>query len=403
MAPDFTNTEIAFRSKSTAELERARWLFRSVQSPWLVRAGAPLAEMALKLGLPVKGIVERTLFHQFCGGETIETCRRTIAELARFKVGTILDYSVEGLATDGGFEATARELSNAIAFAEGRPEVPFGVFKASGIARGELLAKVQRKASLSDDENAEVLRGKARFDALCAEASRRGVRLFVDAEEAAIQDVVDAWTREAMARHNRDRVLIYGTIQMYRRDRLAFLENERALARDGGYGLGFKLVRGAYLEKERREAEASQRPSPLWATKAETDRAYDHALVICLEAIAEGEALAMCAGTHNDNSMALLADKVDALGLRRDDPRVFTAQLLGMSDNLTFNLAEAGFNAAKYVPYGPVELVFPYLVRRAQENSAVAGQTGRELSRIDAELRRRRSAGLVPGTPRAVV
>lgn len=403
MALDFTNTEIAFRSKSTADLERARWLFRAVQYPWLVRAGAPLAETALKLGLPIKPLVEHTLFKQFCGGETIETCARTIAELARFHVGTILDYSVEGLDTDRGFDATAKELGRAIAFAEGRKDVPFSVFKASGIARGELLAKIQRRVALSAEEQAEADRGRARFDTLCDEAQRRGVRLFVDAEEAAIQDVVDAWTRQAMARHNRDRIIVYGTLQMYRRDRLAFLENERQLARAGGYGLGFKLVRGAYLEKERRDAEAEGRPSPLWDTKEETDRAYDRALVLCLEAIAAGEPLEVCAGTHNEASTRLLAEQCDALGLKHDERRISAAQLLGMSDHLTFNLAAAGFNAAKYVPYGPVELVFPYLVRRAQENSAVQGQTGRELSRIEAELRRRRGSQRAPSAPRTVV
>jgi proline dehydrogenase len=403
MALDFSNTEIAFRSKSTEELSRARWLFRAVQWPWLVRAGAPVAELALKLRLPIKSLIEHTLFKQFCGGETIETCATTIADLWRHRVGTILDYSVEGLATDAGFEATAAELRRSIAFAEKRAEVPFAVFKASGIARGALLAKSQRGEALSADESAEWTRSKARFDGLCEEASRRNVRLFVDAEEASIQDVVDQWTRDAMARHNRGRVVLYGTLQLYRRDRTAFLANERRLARDGGYGLGFKLVRGAYLEKERREAAASGRPSPLWDTKAETDRAYDEALVECLEAIAGGELLEVCAGTHNEASLRLLAETVDRLRLARSDARVSAAQLLGMSDHLTFNLAASGFNAAKYVPYGPVELVFPYLVRRAEENSSVQDQTGRELSRIEAELRRRRDAGTAFQAPRAVV
>jgi len=403
MALDFTNTEIAFRSKSDEDLQRAKWLFRAVQYPWLVRTGAPLAEMAMKFGLPVKPLLEHTMFRHFCGGETIEASTPTIADLARFNVGTILDYSVEGLESEAGFDATLEELIKGIVFAEGRREVPFSVFKLSGIARHGLLSKKQRKESLSTTEVSEWDRVHARFRRLTAEAAKRQVRLFVDSEDAAIQDIVDTLTREAMAECNREHPVIYGTLQLYRRDRPAFLEEERRRARDGGYVLAFKLVRGAYLEGERQAAEAAGVPSPLWSSKEETDAAYDRALVTCVQAVASGERLALCAGTHNEESNALLAKQVDELKLSHDDPRIYTAQLLGMSDHLTFNLAAAGFNAAKYVPYGPVELVFPYLVRRAQENSAVAGQTGRELLRIEAELKRRRESRAGGGVSRSIV
>jgi proline dehydrogenase len=389
MALSFANTEIAFRSKSDSALRRSYWIFRAFAHPWLVRTGTGSLRVALALRLPVQGLIKRTVFRQFCGGETIAECQPTIEELARYRIGTILDVAVEGREGEEEFDATAAEVERTIDLAEGNPSIPFCVFKVSGLARVALLEKVASKVRLSPAEQEEWARVRQRVERLCAQAHAKGVSIFLDAEESWIQGPIDDLATEMMAAFNRKRAIVWNTIQLYRRGSLEFLRESHRKADVGGYLLGLKLVRGAYMEKERARAAEQGVESCILPDKAATDANYDDALRFCVDRL---DRIAIVAGTHNEASTRLLAKLLDQRGLRRDDPRVYFSQLLGMSDHLSFNLAAEGYNVCKYVPYGPVRAVVPYLTRRAEENTSIRGQIGRELALVVQERRRRRTS-----------
>lgn len=388
MALRFANTEIAFRSKSDAALRRADWLFRTFAHPGVVRTGTGLLRTALALHLPVEWLVKRTVFRQFCGGETIAECKPTIEALWRDRIGTILDIADEGHEDETDFDRTAAEIARTIDLAAGNPAIPFCVFKMTGVARFALLEKVDAKQPLDAREGDEWARAKARVERVCAHAHAKGVRLFIDAEESWIQDAIDEVATAMMARFNKKTAIIYNTLQLYRRGRLEFLRESHRQAAEGGYQLGMKLVRGAYMEKERARAAALGTDSCILPDKAATDAAYDAALAFSVEHL---DRIAIVAGTHNEASTLLLTELMDKHAIRRDDPRVYFSQLFGMSDHLSYNLAAEGYNVAKYVPYGPVRSVVPYLTRRAAENTAIGGQIGRERALILEERRRRRS------------
>lgn len=379
----FNDTAIAFAHKSDGQLRKARLLFKSFNVPGLLTMGPGLAKLAVAMGL--KGIIKRTIFEQFCGGEDIETCREAIQRLAQSNIGTILDYSVEGEETEDVFEHTCAEIIHTIETAAGNKHIPFSVFKTTGIIRFALLEKVSAKSTLTEAEMAEWGRGRERFSRICARAAELKVRIFVDAEESWIQDAIDRLTEAMMAEHNRHSAIVYNTIQLYRHDRLQYLKTQIV---DTTHFLGFKLVRGAYMEKERERAAAMGYESPIQPDKSASDRDYDEALKQCVHHI---DRVSICAGTHNENSSTLLMKLMVEKGLARNDSRVYFSQLLGMSDHISYNLSHAGYNVAKYVPYGPVKAVIPYLTRRAMENTSVAGQVGRELGLIEQELKRRKS------------
>ncbi|MES2154709.1 MAG: proline dehydrogenase family protein [bacterium] len=388
MALSFTNTEIAFQSKTDAALRRSSWIFRAFGHPWLVRTGTALLRGSLALHLPVRGLIKRTMFRQFCGGESIAECGPTIEALARYRIGTILDVAVEGREEEAEFDGTADEVERTIDLAAGNPSIPFCVFKLTGVARFGLLEQVSGGSPLAPRERAEWERVTARVRRLCARAHEKHVRIFVDAEESWIQDAVDAVATEMMATFNTQTAIVFNTIQLYRRGRLEFLRESLRHATEGRYRLGLKLVRGAYMEKERaRSARLGVEPSIL-PDKTATDAAYDEALAFSVEHL---DLIDLVAGTHNEASTLLLTRLMESRGLKRDDPRVFFSQLLGMSDHLSYNLAHDGYNVCKYVPYGPVRAVVPYLTRRAAENTSIRGQTGRELALILQERRRRRA------------
>ncbi len=383
----FEDTKVAFSHKSDRELQKARLLFRTIQYPWLVKAGSACAKAALRIGLPIEGLVRRTIFEQFCGGEAIDDSGETIEALAKGGVGSILDYSAEGKEREEVFEAATEELLKTVEKAGAEERIPFCVFKVTAIARYELLEKVSKNDPLTYQEEAEMERVRARVDRICKRTYERGTRIFIDAEESWYQDAIDGLAREMMRAYNRDAPRIFTTVQLYRRDRLEFLKREMDRALDEGYRFAVKLVRGAYMEKERSRAAEKGYPDPIQADKQATDQAFDQAIEACLQRIDE---LAFCAGTHNESSCHYLAERMDELGLAKDDPRVHFSQLLGMGDHLSFVLADRGYNVSKYVPYGPVRDVLPYLIRRAQENTSVKGQSGRELQLIEKELKRRR-------------
>jgi proline dehydrogenase len=394
----FDNTAIAFATKGDAQMRKAHLLFSSLSQPWLVRFGIPLSAWALRVGLPgVRLAVRHTVFEQFCGGESIEQCDAAVEALGRFGVQSILDYSVEGEKSEEGFEATARETIATIEWAATHPHIPFSVFKVTGLARFGLLEKLGAGEKLGADEQAEWERVRERVLRICQRAHERGVRIFLDGEETWIQDVIDGLGEEMMLRFNRERALVYNTYQMYRKASLGNLRAALERANAKGYFLGAKLVRGAYMEKERLRAKERGYEDPIQPDKAATDADYDSAVRFCLEHL---ERMGLCAGTHNEASCQLLVRELARRGLAPNDPRVFFSQLYGMSDNISFNLAKAGYNVAKYLPYGPVRSVMPYLIRRAQENSAIAGQGGREVRLIRNELQRRKQArALGPGQP----
>lgn len=381
----FDNTENAFKAKTDADLNRSYWLFKLVGNPSLVKFGAKTAPIALSIGF--KGLIKNTIFKQFVGGENINDCDRTIHDLGKFNIGTILDYSVEGKESEADFDACCKETIETIHKAKQSKHIPFSVFKVTGLARFALLEKVSSGASLSDAEQAEYQRVKQRVYSICKEACDNDQPLFIDAEESWIQPAIDDLADANMALFNKLRPIVYNTFQLYRKDRLAFLKQSIEKGRKEGYQVGAKLVRGAYMEKERARAKEKGYPSPIQDTKENSDRDYNLALEECMKNISM---MGLCAGTHNEQSSLFLISLLDKYNVAHNDKRVYFSQLLGMSDHISYNLALAGYNVVKYVPYGPVKEVLPYLIRRAQENTSVKGQTGRELSLIIKEKQRRK-------------
>lgn len=384
----FDDTSVAFTSKSDKELKKMYFLFSSMNYNLLVNVGTYFIKMALKLGLPVKGAIKKTIFGQFCGGETIEECEPTIQELAQFNIGTILDYSVEGEKTESGFEKTTAEILRTIEKAKGNPSIPFCVFKVTGLASSKLLEKKQQGITFTDPEAKEFEKIKNRIERICKKAHDDDVRIFVDGEESWLQDTIDELVYEMMAKYNLEKPIIYNTYQMYRNDMLSKLRNAFHYAVTHNYYLGVKLVRGAYMEKERERAEEEGYEDPIQVSKEATDVDYNKALLFSMD---NKQRIALCSGSHNEYSNYYLTLLMDKHGMKNEDERVYFAQLYGMSDNISFNLAHAGFNVAKYVPYGPIESVMPYLFRRAEENTSIAGQSSREFMMVKNELKRRRA------------
>ena len=384
----FDNTENAFSAKKSADLNRSYWLFNMVSRPWMVNFGKVITEWSLAMHLPITGAVKATIFKQFCGGENIEECSKTITELGKFNIGTILDYSVEGKESDTDFNATTRETIATITRAKGEKNIPFCVFKVTGVARFALLEKVSAKQSLNPDEEIEFAKVQQRVKSICEAAHHAHVPLFIDAEESWIQEAIDNLANEMMEKYNTQKAIVYNTYQLYRKDRLDYLKFSFEQAQQKKYFLGAKLVRGAYMEKERKRALEMGYSSPIHDTKENTDKDYDTALAFCTS---NNSHIAICAGTHNEKSSMLLTELMDTNKISASDKQFYFSQLLGMSDHISYNLSKAGYNVAKYVPYGPVKEVLPYLIRRAQENTSVKGQTGRELSLIIKERSRRKA------------
>lgn len=386
-ALNFDNTEIAFRNKSNGELNAAYWLFKIISSNFLTKVGPPITNFFLNIGLPIKGAIKATIFKHFCGGETIAECEHTIEQLASGNVGTILDYSVEGEDEESVFDFTCEEIIRTIERAAGDKRIPITVFKVTGIGRFGLLEKLDAKQQLNATEIAEFEKVKQRCERICRAAFEKNVPIMVDAEETWIQDTIDELAIDMMRLFNQKSIIVYNTYQMYRHDKLADMKADHLIAKASGFILGVKMVRGAYMEKERKRAEEMGYPSPIQPDKAASDRDYDASLHYCMEHISD---IAFVCGTHNENSCRVLAQLLDEYKIPHNHPHVYFAQLLGMSDNLSFNLSDAGYNVTKYVPYGPIKAVMPYLFRRAQENTSIAGQTSRELGLIIKEKQRRR-------------
>ncbi len=385
---NFDDTEIAFAYKSSAQLKNSHFVFSSMSMPWMVKLGTSLTNFALKAKLPVRGIIKRTLFNQFCGGESIEDCASTIKLLGDHNVTTILDYSVEGLQNEDGFNDAKEEALRIVEYAAKNKHIPFCVLKLSGLGPTDLMTKAQNKEQLTELEKTKLYYCEQRVIEIAQRVYDRGLMLMIDAEESWFQNFIDGIAQGLMEKFNKERPVVFNTYQLYRHDVFERLTLALVKATDGDYYLGAKLVRGAYMEKERERAEEMGYRSPIHDTKEAVDKDYDAALELCIENI---DRMGLCGGTHNEHSSKFLVELMDKAGLSKDDPRIYFAQLLGMSDHISFTLANEGYNVAKYVPYGPVEKVLPYLFRRAEENTSIAGQSGREFQLVKRELRRRKN------------
>jgi proline dehydrogenase len=389
MKIDFSNTEIAFSLKSNGQLQKAKLLFETMAHPGVVTFLKGGVKASFAVGLPIKGIIKKTVFEHFCGGEKIEECTGRIAALHTQHVSGILDYSVEGKESDADFERTKNMTIATINFAKNNPAIPRAVFKPSGMGSHAIYEKVSSGKKLTETDKAEWEKVRARYYEIAEAAKAVNIPVMVDAEESWMQQAIDDLVDELMAKYNSEKALVYNTAQLYRWDRLDFLKKSVAKAREKGYFYGIKIVRGAYMEKERARAKDKGYRDPIQPDKASTDRDYDAAVAFLIDNI---DVCAVVVGTHNEASSQMVANCIDKKGLEKNDPRVFVSQLYGMSDNLSFNMAHAGYNVVKYLPFGPVKDVMPYLFRRAEENTSVAGQTGRELTLISKELERRKKA-----------
>jgi len=384
----FENTEIAFQSKTNSELIRAYRMFKVMGNSKLVHLSNTMARFAINIGFPVGWLAKPTLYKHFVGGETIDKCKTTVESLSKFNVKAILDYSVEGKENDNDIEKALQETLNSIKNAGSSDNIPFSVFKPTAFGKSIVLEKASAGLELNEKEKQEIEKFRNRIHQLCKAAFDVNVPVLIDAEDSWYQPVIDDITDKMMELYNKERAIVFNTFQMYRVDRLDFLKASHQKAIKGNYFLGAKFVRGAYMEKERARAAEKGYPDPIQPDKESTDRDYNLALKYCIENI---DIISIFNGTHNDYSSAYLPQLMEEHGISRDDKRVWFSQLLGMSDNISFNLAHEGYNVAKYLPYGPVNHVLPYLLRRAEENTSVKGQSGRELSLITKELKRRKA------------
>lgn len=384
----FDNTKIAFKAKSDQDLYKAYLLFKVMGNTSLTSIGKSLTEFAFKFHLPVKGIIKKTVFKQFCGGESIDDCSEAIENLGKYNVKALLDYSVEGKESEDEFNRTMKTILKTLEYAKTNTNIPFAVFKVTGVARFALLEKINAGKTLSAEEEKEFDHVKLRVDKICKKAAHIKIPVMIDAEESWIQDTIDELAQDMMRKYNKQSAIVYNTLQMYRWDRLDFLKKSHEDSKFHGYFLGVKIVRGAYMEKERERASKIGYASPIQKTKENSDKDYDLSLEYCVQNIA---GISLCAGTHNEMSSMYLTKLMTLHKIDKKNTKIYFAQLLGMSDHISFNLSDADYNVVKYVPFGPVKDVMPYLLRRADENTSIAGQTSRELKLIMAERERRRS------------
>ena len=383
----FNNTQIAFALKSDTELDRAYFLFKLINNQPLVRIGTAVTNFAIKANLPVESLIRATVFDHFCGGVNENDCLSVVDKMFTKGVSSVLDYSVEGKEEEDQFDAALEMTLKTIEFAKERLAIPFAVFKPTGLGRLDLYEKLGEKQTLTSEEQAEWGRVVARFELVCSEAHKKDVALLIDAEESWMQDAADDLVTEMMRKYNKEKAIVFNTLQMYRWDRMDYLKKLHTQAKTEGFFIGMKLVRGAYMEKENLRAEEKGYPTPICANKEATDLNYDAAVLYMIEHL---DTMAIFAGTHNELSTYALMQLMKTKGIPTNDSRIWFGQLYGMSDNISYNLAANGYNISKYLPFGPVKDVMPYLIRRAEENTSVAGQTSRELSMIKAERNRRK-------------
>ncbi len=384
---NFDDTKAVFAHKSKRELRKSYYLFSILQHSLLVKIGSLLLKISFFLRLPIKKLIKMTIFNQFCGGENIKDCTKKINKLSEFRIGTILDYSVEGKEEKSDFEKTKEEIIQTILYSANNKNIPFTVFKITGLGKSSLIKKANSNlADLSKNENLELNLVFKRVDQICKTAFMNKVSVFIDAEDSWYQDYIDSLAELMIFKYNNESTIVYNTIQLYRHDRFHYMKGLISRCSTNNKFLGLKLVRGAYMEKERERAAKKNYKDPIQKDKESTDYDFSLAVEYCLKKI---DFVSLCIGTHNEKSVLHLINLMTDYSLRKNDSRIYFAQLLGMSDHISYNLSKQGYNVAKYVPYGPIYEVIPYLIRRAEENTSVSGQTGRELSLIRKEIKYR--------------
>lgn len=383
----FDNTKIAFKSKSNKDLKRAYWLFKLIGSNLMVTIGKYATLFCLKLRIPINWFIKATIFKQFCGGTSIKNCNEKIKELAEYNIGTILDYSVEGKESEESAENTVNEIKKTIERGSSDHMIPFAVFKISGLGSSNLLHKASDNIEITSNEKLKLDKIYNRVYEICSFAYKKDLPIFIDAEESWIQPIIDKWAFDLMKEFNKEKAIVFNTLQMYRVDRLNYLKHIHQLSSKDNFIYGIKLVRGAYMEKERKRAQEMNYPSPIQVNKSGTDKDFNDAIHYIVDHPLE---FSLCVGSHNEKSNLLLVELMSKNNIDKSSPNFCFAQLLGMSDHISYNLSHAGFNVSKYVPYGPIREVMPYLFRRADENTSVSGQTSRELGLIKQEIKRRK-------------
>ncbi len=387
MSNIFSNTEVAFALKSDSELERAYFLFRLIKSEPLVRIGTAVTKFALKSSLPVEGLIRSTVFDHFCGGVTEEDCMHTIDKMYTKNVHSVLDYSVEGKEIESQFDHVMDKTLDLINFVNEKDAIPFAVFKPTGFGRFSLYQKITENRKLTPSEKEEWDKVVDRYEAVAKASFEKDIPLLIDAEESWMQKAADELIEDLMEKYNKEKVIVFGTLQLYRHDRLDYLKRLHQRAKKNGFKIGMKLVRGAYMEKERERAIEMGYKDPICKNKSDTDKNYDEVMLYMFDNLND---MAIFNGTHNEESSQLFMKLIERSNYSKSDPRLWFGQLYGMSDNISYNVANEGYNVAKYLPFGPVKDVMPYLIRRAEENTSVAGQTNRELELIRAEKKRRK-------------
>ena len=386
---DFNDSKSAFKDKSDFDLNRAFFLFQTLNYPTISKFLTIILKVILSLRIPINFLIKLTIFKQFCGGETIFESRKTIDKLWKSSIGTILDYSAEGQENEEDFNDVYEETLKVLDIAKNNPKIPFVVFKLTGLIQFNILKKLSDKEKLSEDENSSLMKLNKRLNTICKKAKDISKPIFIDAEESWIQNGIDDLVFSLMKQFNKEKVLIFNTVQMYRHDRLAYLKNLSQIAQAEGFKIGLKIVRGAYHEKEIERALEKGYNIPVHEKKSNTDKDFNNALKFCIENINH---ISICSGTHNIESSTYLLKLMKEHSIKNNDDRIYSSQLLGMSDNISYNLSNANYNVSKYVPYGPVKKVIPYLIRRAEENRSISGQMGRELKNILEEKKRRKAS-----------
>lgn len=384
----FNNTALAFADKSDYQLKKAYWMFKLIEQPALTKIGTRILNFTVHNNFPLAGdLVKATLFEQFCGGETREESMKAVIRMFKRGVGSIFDYSIEGKEEEETFDAVCQEIKDIVRFSVGNPAIPFIVFKPTAFGRIDIYEAVGKGIELTESQKEEWARVVKRFDEVCQLCHENNKKVMVDAEESWMQDAADHLVEEMMEKYNREKPIVWNTIQMYRTGRIEYMQENLQRAKEKGYFIGYKIVRGAYMEKERERAAEKNYPDPIQPNKEASDKNYNAAIDFVMQNI---DRVSGFFGTHNEISTELVMNKLKAKSLENNSESIYFGQLYGMSDNITYTLADQKYNVAKYLPYGPVKDVVPYLTRRAEENTSVAGQTGRELSLISKELKRRK-------------
>ena len=382
------NTKNGFILKSNFELKKAYILFKVISSRTLTNLGKNLLELSLKLKLPVLFIVRATVFRQFCSGENLQESYETVKKLNKKNVKSYLHYSVEGLENEKTYDNSLNEVVKSIEFAASKDILDYTVFKPTAVASSVILNKVSEEKELSSFEKGLYIRIVDRFDIICKTAFENQIKILVDAEESWLQDAIDDIVLMMMIKYNTDNTIVYNTSQMYRHDRLKYLKELKKKSIENNFQIGIKLVRGAYIEKENRRAKKYSYKSPICESKHATDTNFNEGANFILSNL---DNFSLFCGSHNEKSIYNILDIMRESKMQNNNPKIWFGQLYGMSDNISFNLAEEGYNVIKYLPFGPIKEVIPYLIRRAEENTSVKGQTSRELELIKKELKRRKS------------